>query len=65
MPETCFIPALGPALGKDEGVQLGKLAGVPWGRLQERQMAVTKRRDHEQTRTRAGSAGGFTSGGLR
>ena len=61
LPEACCIPGL----GKDQGVQRRKLARVPLTGFEERQIAVTERRNHGKARGRAGSAGGFTSGGLR
>ena len=61
LPEARFIPGL----GKEQGVQLGKLPGVPLRRLLEQRVGVTERRNHGQLWRRTGSAGGFTSGGLR
>src|SRR5262245_51895194 len=54
-----------PARGEKSSVQVRKLPGVLWRSSQERHIHGIERRDHGGTRRRQGSAGGFTSGGLR
>jgi len=60
-PKARFIPGR----GEENGVQFRKLPGVVWRSSQQRDVHGIERGDHGETRKREGSAGGFTSGGLR